>query len=130
MRDIIGTTIYFSTYESVKHLLSNAPGHSAASPLPVVLAGGICGLASWVCIYPVDSAKAIYQRNALLAHVGKGPPAGEAQQTTKVEWFSKRMYRGLGISMLRSCLVNAMFFSGFEFLKKQINKVEVEVDEA
>jgi hypothetical protein len=30
------------------------------------------------------------------------------------------MYRGLGVSMGRSCAVNAVFFSSFEFIKKKI----------
>jgi solute carrier family 25 carnitine/acylcarnitine transporter 20/29 len=31
------------------------------------------------------------------------------------------MYRGLGVSMSRSCVVNAIFFTAFEFTKKRIN---------
>jgi hypothetical protein len=34
------------------------------------------------------------------------------------------MYRGVGVSMSRSCFVNAVFFSAFEFFKKQINSLE------
>jgi hypothetical protein len=33
---------------------------------------------------------------------------------------------GLGVSMARSCVVNAIFFSAFEFTKKNINQVEVD----
>jgi len=31
--------------------------------------------------------------------------------------------------MTRSCLVNAIFFSVFEFIKKKINRVEIDADE-
>lgn len=42
----------------------------------------------------------------------------------KIEFFRRHMYRGLGVSMGRSCAVNAIFFSSFEFLKKRINALK------
>ena len=33
---------------------------------------------------------------------------------------------GLSVSMSRSCVVNAIFFSAFEFTKKRINRLEVD----
>lgn len=42
----------------------------------------------------------------------------------KIEFFRRHMYRGLGVSMGRSCVVNAVFFSSFEFLKKHINAIK------
>lgn len=32
---------------------------------------------------------------------------------------------GLGISIFRSCLINGIFFSNFEWVKKKINALEV-----
>ncbi|KAF1814596.1 mitochondrial carrier [Eremomyces bilateralis CBS 781.70] len=119
LRDTIGTGVYFMTYESAKQLLANARGNSPTSPAAVVTAGGLCGLASWACIYPIDSAKSIYQRNCLTG--GKGETT-----RTKIEFFNRRMYRGLTVSMGRSCVVNAIFFSAFEFTKKKINQLEVD----
>jgi hypothetical protein len=69
-------------------------------------------------IDPIDSAKSIYQRNALMYS------KGQQVQPIKVEFFKRHMYRGLGVSMGRSCAVNAVFFSSFEFLKKRINALE------
>lgn len=67
---------------------------------------------------PIDSAKSIYQRNALLHSKGEKVPA------PKIEFFKKHMYRGLGVSMSRSCVVNAIFFSSFEFIKKNIKSMD------
>ncbi len=57
----------------------------------------------------------------------------------KIQFFNAGMYRGktlsreyqildgaecllgLGVSMARSCLINMIFFSSFEFVKKRIN---------
>lgn len=36
------------------------------------------------------------------------------------------MYRGLGVSMIRSCAVNAIFFSSFEIIKKRIKSLDDE----
>lgn len=119
MRDTVGTGIYFATYETGKQVLSTYRGDaSTSSPLAVVSAGGLCGAVSWLLIYPIDSAKSIYQRNCLTHEIGQTKPA------PKIQFLNKRMYRGVGVSMSRSCVVNAIFFSAFEFLKKQINALE------
>jgi hypothetical protein len=86
--------------------------------MSVVVAGGVCGVASWALIYPIDSAKSIYQRNCLTSYKGK------VKKAPKIQFFNKRMYRGLGVSMGRSCFINSMFFSCFEFIKKEINALE------
>lgn len=96
--------------------------------MPVALAGAVCGLVSWLCIYPIDSAKSIFQRNVLdlpdvLPHEVK-PKA----ETTKINFFNPRMYRGLGVSMSRSMLINAVFFSVFEGMKKQVNWLQLDVN--
>jgi hypothetical protein len=49
---------------------------------------------------------------------------GEKVEPVKVQFFQRNMYRGLGVSMARSCAVNAVFFSSFEFLKKRIKAWE------
>ncbi|KAF2467097.1 mitochondrial carrier [Lindgomyces ingoldianus] len=119
LRDTIGTGIYFVTYESAKQLLANARGASPTTPLAVVIAGGLCGLVSWACIFPIDTAKSIYQRNCLISGKDKA-------NRPKIQFFNPRMYRGLGVSMSRSCVVNAIFFSAFEFSKKRVNQLTVD----
>jgi len=37
-----------------------------------------------------------------------------------INFFKKDMYRGIGVSLARSCLVNAIFFSFLELLKKRL----------
>ncbi|KAI1330550.1 mitochondrial carrier protein [Xylariaceae sp. FL0255] len=119
LRDTLGTGIYFATYESAKQILTTFSGTDAhKNPLAVLAAGGLCGIVSWALIYPVDSVKSIYQRNALMYSKGQKVPI------PKIQFFRRDMYRGLGVSMGRSAAVNAVFFSTFEFLKKRINAVK------
>jgi hypothetical protein len=54
LRDTIGTSIYFMTYESAKQVMGNARGKSATSPYAVVVAGGLCGIVSWACVSHVS----------------------------------------------------------------------------
>lgn len=120
VRDTLGTSIYFATYESSKQLLTTYAGvKSTMNPIAIAVAGGLCGIASWALIYPIDSAKSIYQRNSLTHCKGE-----KAKKIPKIEFFNKRMYRGLGVSMGRSCVVNSIFFSAFEYIKKHVNALE------
>lgn len=130
------------TYESSKQLLTTFGGDGTHSnPLAVLVAGGLCGIVSWALICkclvesvvrvtmvlifcsstttdPVDSAKSIYQRNSLMYS------KGQKVEPVKIAFFQRNMYRGLGVSMGRSCAVNAVFFSSFEFLKKRIKAMD------
>lgn len=130
-------------YESGKQLGTTFAGDSPNSnKLAVVAAGGLCGLVSWAMICeetldcslqhfllivytssvdPIDSAKSIYQRNALLYSRGE-----KVEPAPKIEFFKRHMYRGLGVSMIRSCAVNAIFFSSFEIIKKRIKSLDDE----
>lgn len=121
LRDTVGTAIYFMTYESAKQLMGNARGKSATSPYAVLAAGGLCGIVSWACIYPVDVAKTVYQKALLSAGSGHAarPP---------IRFFAGGSYRGLGVSVLRSCIINMIFFSNFELMKKRINSMDDDVD--
>ncbi|KKA29821.1 hypothetical protein TD95_000456 [Thielaviopsis punctulata] len=117
VRDTIGTAVYFMVYESGKQITSSIfRSNPDNNKLAVATAGGLCGVISWAVIYPVDSVKSIYQRNSLTSPRGEMiPPA------PKVEFFKRNMYRGLGVSMSRSALVNAVFFTFFEGIKKEID---------
>ncbi|KAK2070714.1 hypothetical protein P8C59_005189 [Phyllachora maydis] len=119
LRDTLGTSLYFMTYESSKQFLTAVGGAGAHSnPLAVLVAGGLCGIVSFALIYPVDSAKSRYQRDALMY------PKGGQVEPVKIQFFQRNMYRGLGVSVARSCAVNAVFFSAFELLKKRIKALD------
>lgn len=68
---------------------------------------------------PIDCSKSVYQKNALCFLKGEKFP-----DRPKIDYFSYKGYRGLGVSMARSFFANAMFFTCFEFLKKQIKMAD------
>ena len=88
-------------------------------------------------IYPIDVAKTLYQKALLSAGSGHA-------ERPRIKFFMYGGYRGnavfcssekytaiadsgtgLGVSVLRSCVINAIFFSNFELIKKHINALEV-----
>ncbi|KAK6535162.1 hypothetical protein TWF694_001636 [Orbilia ellipsospora] len=112
-RDILGTGLYFTMYETFKRTFSSSEG---TSHLAIAASGGLCGLLSWAMIYPIDSWKSIYQRKIL------STPPGEPLTALKYPLFHRRMYRGLSVSMARSCLLNAIFFTSYEKIVRIIDK--------
>ncbi|KAF8248297.1 mitochondrial carrier [Wilcoxina mikolae CBS 423.85] len=112
VRDSLGTAMYFTFYEGGKTLFSSPEG---PSPWGIAVSGGLCGLLSWILIYPVDSAKSIYQRDVLTHQPGQPLPK------RPFRFFNRRMYRGLGVSMTRSCILNSVFFSSYEYIKGRVN---------
>lgn len=122
LRDSIGTGLYFATYETTKQIMASGGDLSKASPLAVVAAGGLCGLVSWSVIYPIDTAKTVYQRDGLMCF------KGEKIKPVKIEVFKRDMWRGMSIAMFRSALVNAIFFSSYEALKKKIKAIDERTD--
>ena len=43
-----------------------------------------------------------------------------------LDYFKRRSYNGLGVSIARTIFINAIFFSTFERIKKEINGLEDE----
>ncbi|RMX78391.1 hypothetical protein D0869_09130 [Hortaea werneckii] len=119
LRDTIGTAIYFTTYESAKQLMANSRGKNPTTPYAVMFAGGLCGILTTTLIYPIDVAKTLYQK-ALL-----GAGSGHATRPP-ISFFQSGSYRGLAVSVVRSCLLNMIFFSNFELIKKHINSLDTE----
>lgn len=120
LRDGIGSGVYYAVYESFKWacngLINGDPAQS--SPVSILAAGGISGATCWAVIFPFDTTKALIQKDIvsnILRHEN-----GQSQlplKKRKLE-ITRRMYRGLGISMYRSVFVNMVFFSCYEFSMK------------
>lgn len=65
-------------------------------------------------IYPIDVVKTQFQKHQL--------ETGRTQVTRPdIKFFQPGSYRGLGVSVMRSALINMIFFSSFEQIKKRIN---------
>jgi hypothetical protein len=139
-RDGIGTGLYFGIYESTKQAMVAYQGtNNPVAAGPVAIAGGLCGVVSWICVsllprlflsvsarnailnqtqtYPLDTKKTRAQTNLL----------GNTRESisTAVVPAQSGAFKGLGVSIVRTCVLNVVLFSSFEYFKKKIRHLEV-----
>lgn len=120
VRDAIGSGVYFAVYESFKwasNAIINGDANQS-SPISILAAGGISGATCWTIIFPFDTTKALIQRDIvtnILRHENGQEPLPPKERRLQI---TRRMYRGLAISMYRSIVVNMVFFGTYEFAMK------------
>lgn len=123
IRDSLSSGIYYSIYESMKwtmnELIKTNPNES--SHISILLAGGFSGIFSWILIFPIDTTKSLIQRD-LVANILRKEQGLEPLpiKERKLEGFHRKLYRGLGISVTRSFIVNMVFFSVYEFVMAHV----------
>ncbi|KAI9313397.1 mitochondrial carrier domain-containing protein, partial [Dichotomocladium elegans] len=66
IRETLGTSIYFGTYETVKRGLSGNQSNGSSSPVTHFMSGGICGVLSWLIVFPVDLVKSRLQKDVMM----------------------------------------------------------------
>lgn len=119
-RDALGAGIYFAIYESFKWacnaLINGTPTES--SPILILIAGGMSGVTCWASIFPLDTIKSLIQKDIVTNTLRKEQGLEPFPEKHRKLVIEKRMYRGLGVSIGRTFLVNMVFFSSFEFSMK------------
>ncbi|PRT53341.1 putative mitochondrial carrier C29A3.11c [Wickerhamiella sorbophila] len=118
MRDSLGSAIYFSVYEHAKQTVGSfLPSEdSKPNPLAVATAGGVCGVISWVAVYPIDTMKSHYQRDLYHHSLASSMEFRDTVVERPKFKISLHMYRGLGFSILRTSLNGMVLFSVYEYL--------------
>lgn len=122
LRDSLSSGVYYSVYETLKYSMNHLINSNAStnSPIAIVLAGGLSGITCWICVFPIDTAKSLLQKQVVQNIFRKiDGLAPKPHVHTKVT-INRAMYRGLGISVTRSFIVNMVFFGTFEFLMGHI----------
>ncbi|KAL1533207.1 Mitochondrial arginine transporter bac2 [Salvia divinorum] len=113
LRDAPAHGVYFSTYEYTREWLH--PGcrkGSCESFGTMLLAGGLAGVASWICCYPLDVVKTRLQAQSRLT--GKyGGIVDCFRQSVRQEGYHV-LWRGLGTAVLRAFIVNGAIFTAYE----------------
>jgi len=119
VRDTVGTGIFWGSYEGVKQLLSVTRGGEPDNPIAGGIAGGLCGMLAYLCAYPIDTVKTVYQRNCLFMRDGQ-------KHLVPINLLAREQYRGLPITMARVFLSNLIQMWLFEYMKKRIRTMEVD----
>ncbi|EGV65249.1 hypothetical protein PSN45_002606 [Yamadazyma tenuis] len=122
VRDALSSGVYYSVYETMKYTMNTVINKDATknSPISVVLAGGLSGVTCWIVVFPIDTAKSLLQKQVVSNIFCKKDRLQPKPVKRPKITISRNMYRGLGISVTRSFIVNMVFFSTFEFLMGHI----------
>ncbi|POY70600.1 hypothetical protein BMF94_6378 [Rhodotorula taiwanensis] len=114
LRDTLGTGLYFGMYDSAQHIIHRSHAdlfENVPTALTTFISGSVAGVSSWALIYPVDLVKAKVQRNAL----------ADAPYERPLDIFRRlsaggvtKLYRGLGISAVRSVFTHGCMWSILE----------------
>ena len=117
-RDALGSALYFSTYEHAKAAASHLfpSKDSKPNPLAVAVGGAVCGVISWVTVYPVDTMKSKYQRDLYHHSLANSMEFRDTIVERPRFKINLAMYRGLGFTILRTSLNGMVLFSVFEYL--------------
>jgi len=78
----------------------------------MLVSGGLAGVASWVCCYPLDVVKSRLQAQALPAARYRG--VVDCFRRSVREEGLPVLWRGLGTAVARAFVVNGAIFSAYE----------------
>lgn len=128
-RDIPGYGAYFITYDVAKRSIMRMQGldpHSkeeALSPLAIITAGGLGGMALWLVAMPLDTLKSKYQASDMeSSYNGIGDVYRKLMQKEGIG----ALYRGVRPALLRAFPANAAFFMGAEAANKALSFLDDE----
>lgn len=117
-REVPAFAFYFTSHKIVEDQLN---GLNVLNPFAAsFIAGGAAGAVSWSVCYPLDVAKTEIQMAAFTA-------APEQKSFFKVlrriylDSGLKRLYRGIGATIVRSFPVNAVLFPTYKYISEFLN---------
>ncbi|KDQ33498.1 hypothetical protein PLEOSDRAFT_19755, partial [Pleurotus ostreatus PC15] len=138
IRDTSGTALYFMEYDGMRHLLGrDRSGEQGATPpwLPIhsslvpFVCGSFAGVTSWALIYPLDVVKTKVQQRALAGERYRGPfetlsrliKGPDPNNPKPLLAGVTRIYRGLGVSALRSITTHGLLWTFFDLVSNYID---------
>ncbi|KAK4267457.1 hypothetical protein QN277_024235 [Acacia crassicarpa] len=130
LRDAPAHGFYFWTYEYMREQLHPGCRKSGQESLNTMLiAGGLAGVASWVCCYPLDVIKTRLQAQTPSSVKYRGI-FDCLKKSVKEEGYSV-LWRGLGTAVARAFVVNGAIFAAYEIsLRCLFNNGSIQLEEA
>ncbi|KAI0031818.1 mitochondrial carrier [Vararia minispora EC-137] len=140
IRDTMGTALYFLEYDSMRHLLGRLPsGEQGPTPawLPIhasvvpFVCGSLAGVTSWAVIYPLDVVKTKVQQRALASEQYRGVfetfgrlvRGTDPTRPKPILAGLARIYRGLGVSALRSVTTHGLLWTFFDLTSNYVDRL-------
>ena len=106
-REVPGYSIYFTTYELGKKYIYN----NNMTTFDNFLIGGLCGLNSWIFIYPQDKIKTIIQ------NASANKKIGDVFREIRLNEGYKGFYRGFSLCLMRAIPLHAGVFVGYDLVQ-------------
>ncbi|CDO72935.1 hypothetical protein BN946_scf185002.g120 [Trametes cinnabarina] len=140
VRDTMGTALYFFEYDGFRYIMGrNASGAQGDTPpwlpIPVSLVpfmcGSLAGVSSWALIYPLDVVKTKVQQRALAGEKRRGVMetfhrlirGPDPNAPKPILLGLARLYRGLGVSALRSVTTHGLLWTLFDLTGSYIDRL-------
>ncbi|KAH6833630.1 Mitochondrial substrate carrier family protein [Perilla frutescens var. hirtella] len=113
LRDAPAHGVYFWTYEYTREGLHPGCRKSGQESFgTMLLAGGLAGVASWICCYPLDVIKTRLQAQSL-SMVKYDGIVDCFRRSVKEDGYNV-LWRGLGTAVARAFIVNGAVFTAYE----------------
>ncbi|KAG2735305.1 hypothetical protein G9P44_001519 [Scheffersomyces stipitis] len=119
VREAVGTSIWFGTYEYVSHQFKTHKPTSINEDVQLLISGAMAGITFNFSVFPVDTIKSNIQTYDILnpnkKHIG-------FLEFTKMLLARPggitNLYNGLAITLIRCVPANALIFYSYELLKR------------
>lgn len=116
LREMVGTAVWFATYEESLHTYNRVnPG---CENLNLLVSGATAGFMSNLSIYPADTIKSNIQTSQAMKRGTETGFVSVGVLLVSKPGGLRNLYRGLGITLVRSIPANAVIFATYEWLKK------------
>lgn len=110
-REVPGYGIYFLTYETIKKYIFTDKNKSM-DLFDNMIVGGLCGLSSWIFIYPQDKIKTIIQNASTEKKIAN------VYKDIKMNEGFRGFYKGFSLCLLRAIPLHAGVFVGYDIVQK------------
>ncbi|CAO2161639.1 unnamed protein product [Urochloa humidicola] len=116
LRDAPAHGVYFWTYEYARERLHPGcrRGGGEESLATMLVSGGLAGVASWVCCYPLDVVKSRLQAQGAFPAAARYRGVVDCFRRSVREEGLPVLWRGLGTAVARAFVVNGAIFSAYE----------------
>ena len=117
LRDSIGDTFYYATYQAIPiYLLNKSDLNGEKDIFSIIISGGFAGIAFWTFTYPIDLLKSRIQSDSIINPKYNG--TYDCLVKTLQEEGYRTFFRGYLSCLLRAFPVNIGLFLGFELAMK------------
>lgn len=123
VRDVSGYGVYFAIYEGLMDAYvrkQNIPRQEIAYAVPFIL-GGLAGVASWACNYPVDFAKTGFQLDGINGTEHQYRSSWDVLIKAWKRGGVQYLYTGFVPSLVRAFAFSMFTFPVVEFVKKNLS---------